>query len=271
MTIGVFDSGVGGLWILKQLMAIIPGNNYIYVGDQVHIPYGSRSMEEIRDFSEGITKFLIKKGCKLIVVACNTASAASLKYLREKFPGILFVGMEPAIKPAVQISHTGKVGVLATPATLQGRFYLSLVEKFGGQAEIFENTCDGLVEEIEKGNFNSKKISKILDKAISPMLDNNIDTIVLGCTHYPFATEIIRGIVGTRVTVIDPAPAIAKRTKELLRDNSLLEMSKTNGNLEVYTSGDLIKLKDFLDNMFTRSIKLRSIKWGNNLNLNEIN
>lgn len=271
MTIGVFDSGVGGLWILKQLMDVIPDNNYIYVGDQIHIPYGSRTMEEIRNFSEGITNFLIKKGCKLIVVACNTASAASLKYLREKFPEILFVGMEPAVKPAVQISHTGKVGVLATPATLQGRFYLSLVEKFGGQAELFENTCDGLVEEIEKGDFNSKKISKILDKAITPMLDNNIDTIVLGCTHYPFTTEIIKGIVGSHVSVIDPAPAIARRTEELLKENSLLKKSKVKGNLEVYTTGDLIKLKDFLDDMFTRNIKLKSIKWGNNLNLNEIN
>ena len=146
--IGIFDSGIGGLSVLHAVRAQMPEESVIYFGDQGHIPYGPRPMEQIRNFSEAITKFLLAQDAKIIVVACNTASAAALKYLREKFPDVQFVGMEPAVKPAAEYTQTGKVGVLATPATFQGALYASVVERFANGVELFQNTCIGLVQEI---------------------------------------------------------------------------------------------------------------------------
>src|SRR5512141_429323 len=149
--IGIFDSGVGGLSVLRAIRAQMPEETVIYFGDQAHIPYGPRPMEQIRDFSEAITNFLLQQDAKIIVVACNTASAAALQYLRERFPAIAFVGMEPAVKPAAEHTQTGKVGVLATPATFQGALYASVVERFAAGVELFQHTCPGLVSQIEKG------------------------------------------------------------------------------------------------------------------------
>ncbi|HEX7260299.1 MAG TPA: aspartate/glutamate racemase family protein, partial [Luteolibacter sp.] len=160
----------------------MPEESVIYFGDQGHIPYGPRPMEQIRDFSEAITRFLLEQGAKIIVVACNTASAAALKYLREKFPNVQFVGMEPAVKPAAEHTQTGKVGVLATPATFQGALYASVVERFANGVELFQNTCNGLVQQIERGNLDSPETRRILEDALLPMLEKNIDTVVLGCT-----------------------------------------------------------------------------------------
>src|SRR5688572_19415771 len=141
--IGIFDSGVGGISVLRAVREQMPEESVIYFGDQSHIPYGPRPMEQIRDFSDTIARFLLEQGAKIIVVACNTASAAALKYLRQKFPNVQFVGMEPAIKPAAEHTHTGKVGVLATPATFQGALYASVVERFSNGVELLQNTCPG--------------------------------------------------------------------------------------------------------------------------------
>ena len=148
LSIGVFDSGVGGLSVLRAIRAQMPEESIIYFADQGHIPYGPRPMEQIRNFSEAITKFLLAQNVKIVVVACNTASAAALKYLREKFPDVAFVGMEPAVKPAAEHTQTGKVGVLATPATFQGALYASVVERFANGVELLQDTCPGLVREI---------------------------------------------------------------------------------------------------------------------------
>src|ERR1043165_9620118 len=163
--IGVFDSGVGGLSVLREIRAQMPEESVIYFGDQEHIPYGPRPMEQIRNFSEAITKFLLERNAKIIVVACNTASAAALKYLREKFPNLQFVGMEPAVKPAAEHTQTGKVGVLATPATFQGALYASVVERFANGVKLFQDTCPGLVQQIEGGNLNSEETRLILEDA----------------------------------------------------------------------------------------------------------
>ena len=151
LPIGIFDSGVGGLSVLRAIREQMPSESVIYFGDQGHVPYGSRSMEQIQNFSEAITNFLLKKNAKIIVVACNTASAAALKYLRAQFPTVQFVGMEPAVKPAAEHTQTGKVGVLATPATFQGALYASVVERFASEVELIQSTCPGLVQEIEMG------------------------------------------------------------------------------------------------------------------------
>lgn len=155
--IGVFDSGVGGLSIFRAMRASMSAENVIYFGDQGHVPYGSRPMEQIQAFSEAITNFLLARGAKLIVVACNTASAAALKYLRAKFSDVSFVGMEPAVKPAAEYTHSGVIGVLATPATFQGALYASVVERFAGNVQVLQDTCPGLVAQIEQCDLNGPR------------------------------------------------------------------------------------------------------------------
>src|SRR5512138_2897685 len=244
--IGIFDSGVGGISVLRAIREQMPEESIIYFGDQGHVPYGSRSMEQIQSFSEAIARFLLEQGAKIIVVACNTASAAALKYLREKFPAIQFVGMEPAVKPAVEYTHTGKVGVLATPATFQGALYASVVERFAHGVELFQNACPGLVQQIEQGNLHGRETRRILEEALLPMLEKNIDTVVLGCTHYPFVIPLIQRIVGENVRVIDPAPAVARQTERLLEANGLRHPSHRRGEIHLYTSGDPEELKSLL-------------------------
>ena len=244
--IGIFDSGVGGISVLRAIREQMPEESVIYFGDQGHIPYGPRPMQQIREFSEAITKFLLEQDAKIIVVACNTASAAALKYLRETFPNVQFVGMEPAVKPAAEHTQTGKVGVLATPATFQGALYASVVERFANGVELFQDTCPGLVQQIEQGNVDGKKTREILEAALLPMLDKNIDTVVLGCTHYPFVIPLIEQIVGERVRVIDPAPAVAKQTGRLLEARKMRNQSGSKGDVTFYTSGDPDTLRSLL-------------------------
>mgnify|MGYP001202499682 CR=1 FL=1 len=257
INIGVFDSGIGGLWILKYLREKLPEYNYIFFGDQAHVPYGARTKEEIIKFSEEITKFLIDKDCQLIVVACNTASGASLKYLREKFPYIPFVGMEPAVKPAVESSDSGRIGVLATPATFEGELYSSVVERFAHDAELFESTCVGLVEQIEKGDLDSEKTLNILEKALRPMMDKNIDTIVLGCTHYPFVIPRRKEIVGEKVHVIDPTPAIVKHVGRILDESGLINEVTDQGTTEIYTSGNPAEVEAIILKLLGETIKVK--------------
>ncbi|MCX6034415.1 MAG: glutamate racemase [Chloroflexi bacterium] len=214
--VGVFDSGVGGLSVLRAIRQQLPKESILYFGDQGHVPYGPRSVEEIRGFSYAITRFLLSLGAKLIVVACNTASAVALHSLRQAFPDISFVGMEPAVKPAAENTRTGVVGVLATPATFQGALYASVVERFAGNVTLLQNTCPGLVQQIEDGALDSSKTREILESALSPMIGRGIDVVVLGCTHYPFVIPLIQEIVGPDVRVIDPAPAVARQVVRLL-------------------------------------------------------
>jgi glutamate racemase len=270
--IGVFDSGVGGLWILKHLRAKLPGYNYIFFGDQGHVPYGDKSKDEIRDFSENITKFLIGKGCRVIVIACNTASAASLKYLRGKFPEIIFVGMEPAVKPASEITHTNKIGILATPMTFQGELFNSAVDKYANGIEIFKNTCDGLVLEIEKGDFDGQKTKEILENALYPMLEENVDTVVLGCTHYPLVMEEIKKIVGDKMKIVDSTPSIIKQVEKVLEVNNLKkDIDQDEGKMEIFTSRELRGMENILDKLFGEKMKVEKIdlKNGNELNMIE--
>lgn len=259
--IGVFDSGVGGISVLRAIREQMPEESIIYFADQGHVPYGSRSMEQIQDFSEVITGFLLEQGAKIIVVACNTASAAALKHLREKFPDVQFVGMEPAVKPAAEHTQTGKVGILATPATFQGEMYTSVVERFANGVELFQNTCPGLVQQIEQGNLNGRETRRILETALSPMQEKNIDTVVLGCTHYPFVIPLIQQIVGANVRVIDPAPAVAKQTRRLLEARGMRNKSGPRGDVKFYTSGDPDALKSLLPMLFGELGEVERVEW----------
>jgi len=261
--IGVFDSGIGGISVLHAIREQMPAEPVIYFGDQVHVPYGSRSMEQIQNFSEAITRFLLGQGAKIIVVACNTASAAALKYLRGRFSDIPFVGMEPAVKPAAEYTQTGKVGVLATPATFQGALYSSVVERFANGVELLQDTCPGLVQQIEQGNLDGEKTRRILEEALLPMLEKNIDTVVLGCTHYPFVIPLIQHIVGAakRVRVIDPAPAVAQQARRVLEARDMRSESKSPGDLKLYTTGDPGKLESMLPILLGERGEVRGVEW----------
>ncbi|MFZ5857434.1 MAG: glutamate racemase [Chloroflexota bacterium] len=259
--IGVFDSGVGGLSVLRAMRQLMPAENVIFFGDQGHVPYGPRPLEEVRAFSEGITRWLLDEGAKLIVVACNTASAAALTYLRETFPDVKFVGMEPAVKPAAEGTRSRVVGVLATPATFQGALYASVVERFANGVDILQDTCPGLVQEIEKGNLEGEETRRILESALLPMLEKNVDTVVLGCTHYPFVIPLIERIVGESVRVIDPAPSVAKQAERLLEANGTRNLSTSRGRVEYYTSGDAAAVESLLPKLLGESGKVEQLVW----------
>lgn len=265
--IGMFDSGVGGLSVLRALRTTLPSENVIYLADQAHIPYGPKSKKKIRTFSFEISRFLLDQGAKLIVVACNTASAAALHALREEFPSVSFVGMEPAVKPAAESTHTGKVGVLATPTTFSGDLYASVVERFARHVTIYKSTCPGLVEEIEAGNLDTKKTREIIEKALAPMLKAGIDTVVMGCTHYPFVIPLIEEITGPDVRAIDPAPAIARQARRLLEAQSLLNQGESDGNLIFYTSGGPKKFAELLPKLLGENGLVQQVKWNNSLHL----
>jgi glutamate racemase len=259
--IGIFDSGIGGLSVLGAIRKQMPEETIIYFGDQGHIPYGSRPMEQIRNFSEAITRFLLNQGAKIIVVACNTASAAALKYLREKFPDVSFVGMEPAVKPAAEQTHTGKVGVLATPATFQGALYASVVERFANGVDVLQDTCPGLVQEIEKGNLEGKQTRDILEGALLPMLEKEIDTVVLGCTHYPFVIPLIQQIAGENVRVIDPAPAVARQVRRVLEAEGMKSQSVERGVVSFYTSAEPQTLRSLLPLLLGELGIIEQVEW----------
>lgn len=259
--VGIFDSGVGGLSVLRAMHALLPSQPILYIGDQAHVPYGKRQLSEIRSFSTSITRYLLNTGAKLIVVACNTASAAALKELRTTFPDTPFVGMEPAVKPASQHTHNGIVGVLATPATFQGELYNTLVEKFAKNVQIFTSTLPGLVEEIESGQINSPKVRSILEEAILPMLDKGADTLVLGCTHYPFVLPLIQEIAGPDIEVIDPAPAIARRTRTLLQQFNLENGGTEPADIVFATSGDINRFKTSIENLLGIESKPLKLVW----------
>jgi glutamate racemase len=259
--IGVFDSGVGGLSVLRAMRQIMPEEPVIYFADQGHVPYGPRSLEQVRDFSEVITRFLLAQNAKLIVVACNTASAAALHYLRGQFPSVAFVGMEPAVKPAAEYTRSGLVGVLATPATFQGALYASVLERFANGVQVLQNTCPGLVGQIESGDLDGDKTRAILENALRPMLDRGIDTVVLGCTHYPFVIPLIERIVGESVRVIDPAPAVAKQAKRLLDAHRMKHPAGRQAQVRFYTSGEVDSLASMLPVLLGESGPVAQVKW----------
>jgi glutamate racemase len=217
---------------------LLPHEDLIYVADQGHVPYGPRPASQIRDFSMGITRFCLEQGAKMIVVACNTATAAALHELRAAFPELPFVGMEPAVKPGAAATRSGHVGVLATAGTFQSQRYAGLMARFARDVTLYENPCHGLVPLIEAGKLQEPQTADLLQSCMRPMLDAGVDTIVLGCTHYPFVLPTIRAIAGPEVTIIDPAPAVARQTKRVLLQHALQRRGDEAGRLRAFTSGD---------------------------------
>lgn len=258
--IGILDSGVGGLSVLRHIRAQLPHEDLLYVADQAHVPYGSRPLQEIRQFSAGITRFLLSQGAKVIVVACNAASAAALNTLRRHFPGVPIVGMEPAVKPAAAHTKQGKVGVLATPLTFDSPRYSDLTDRFAQGIELFENPCAGLVGQIEAGLIDTPETEQLLRTFLHPMLAVGIDTLVLGCTHYPFVIPLIEQIVGPAVTIIDPAPAVAHQTKRILQQRSQLAPARA-GHVRLFTTAQAPRLAELVPRLLPFSPPVETAVW----------
>jgi glutamate racemase len=235
--IGIFDSGVGGLSVWHEIVRALPHEDTIYVADQAHVPYGPRPQEEIRRYCDAITRFLVSAGCKAVVVACNTASAAALKHLREAFPDLPTIGMEPAVKPAAALTRSGVVGILATPATFQGRLFQATAGRHARHVTLVNQVCDGLAEQVESGDLDGPRTEAMLRRFLAPMQGAGADVVVLACTHYPFVIEPIRRIVGPGVVVVDPSPAIARHVRDVLGQRGLLALRQRTGQHEFLTSG----------------------------------
>ena len=259
--IGVYDSGVGGLSVLRAIHSQLPFEATLYFADQAKVPYGERPLEEVRLLAEGVARMMMKKGAKLIVIACNTASAAALKHLRALYPEYPFVGMEPAVKPAAEQTFSGKVGVLATPSTFQGELYASVVERFAQDVQVFQATCPGLVRQIEKGFLETPKTRRILQEAIKPMMEEGVDTFVMGCTHFPFVIPLIRKIAGEDVRVIDPAPAVARQVRRVLEGQGLLTERNRVGSSVYLTSGDAANLEAMLPKLIGVESAVGQLHW----------
>ena len=229
--VGIFDSGVGGLSVLAELRQLVPEHPVVYVADQAWSPYGERSLDEVRQRSVMIARYLIARDCDLIVVACNSASAAALHHLRGVFPGTRFVGMEPAVKPAAHRSERGVIGVLATEATFQGELYASVVDRHANGTQIVEQACPGLADAVERLGVSAPETLELVDRYVTPMCEAGVDTLVLGCTHYPFLLSAIKKVAGSAISVIDPAPAVARQAQRLL------EKEEVGGTTTFLTTG----------------------------------
>lgn len=262
--IGIFDSGIGGLSVVRHVLAELPQEHLIYIADQHHVPYGPRPADEILRFSDGITRFLLTQNVKQIVVACNTATAAALTELRRRYPDIDFVGMEPAVKPAANLTQSGKVGVLATAGTFQSQRYAFLMERYASHVQIFENPCVGLVDLIEAGKGDAPETAVLLQTVLTPMLQAGADTIVLGCTHYPFVAGQIRSITGEQVHLIDPAPAIVRQMQRLLKANGQFAAPTQSGKTRFITTGSPYLLGQVLPQWLGIEADIETAVWQHN-------
>lgn len=244
--IGIFDSGTGGLSVFREIRKLLPEEKYIYYSDNANCPYGEKSREYIIDRARAITSFLMEKGADIIVVACNTATAAAIGTLREEFP-ITFIGMEPAVKPAVQATSSGVVGVLATAGTLKATKYIDTREKWAHDVKIVEHIGQGFVELVESGITDGKEAEAVVERSVRPLIDAGADTIVLGCTHYPFLADTILKTSGRPVTLIDPAPAVARHLLEKMSEKGLV---RSDGfSMSLHSSGDITTLEKTYRNL----------------------
>ena len=243
--IGVFDSGVGGLTLLPALQFTLPHEQFLYVSDDEHAPYGGKSKEEIKERCNTVVQSLIDKGCKIIIVACNTATTNAIETLRATY-SIPFIGIEPAIKPAALKSKTKVVGVLATQGTLSSALFAKTSAAFTQDILVIEQIGSGLVEAIETGSLDNPKLTKLVRSYINPMLEQEMDTLVLGCTHYPFLLPLLKKILPSNIQIIDSAEAVAKQTHRILEKNQLICQTKETGNIRYFSSAKNSTLMRFI-------------------------
>jgi len=246
--IGIFDSGIGGTSIWKEIHHLLPNEKTIYLADSKNAPYGQKSKEEIIALSMKNTELLLKMNCKLIVVACNTATTNAIEELREKYD-VPFIGIEPAIKPAVSHSKTQIIGILATQGTLNSALFNKTTEKYQ-DTKIIEQVGHGLVQLIENGGINSPEMTELLQSYLTPMIEANIDYLVLGCSHYPYLIPQIKKILPEHIHIIDSGEAVAKQTQKILKEKIGFTSAKNNEPI-FYTNTDSKVLSEILENKYT--------------------
>lgn len=260
-TIGVFDSGVGGLSVARELLAQLPGQPIVYLADQANAPYGQRDLAEIRRLAEGISDFLLAQGAAVVVAACNTASAAALHWLRGQRPDVPFVGMEPAVKPAAQRTRTRHIGVIATAATFQGELFASLLDRYATDVVVHTQVCPDLVPLVEAGELDSPRVRAAVAGYLEPLLANDIDELVLGCTHYPFLQPVIEATVGPGVEIIDPAPAVARQVGRVLAQLGGLAEPTEVARHRFFTTGPPSRFADALRELIGIEAPVRQALW----------
>lgn len=237
--IGILDSGLGGLSVLNEIRALMPDEDIIYVGDSAWCPYGARSADEIQKRVFTITDFLLEKGCKLIVIACNSATINAVEALRAAYP-LPFVGMEPGVKPAVAITKSGTIGILATEASLAGEKFHRLVDTHSRDIKVITRPAPRFVELVEKGELNGEHAHRIVKEETTPLIEAGADTIVLGCTHYPFLKPLIQSIAGDHIQILDTGAAVAKQTSSIIsRQEKPLTQTSSQASYHIYTTADL--------------------------------
>ena len=234
--VAVFDSGVGGLTVAREIRAALPSEDVLYLADSAWCPYGGRPLEQVRERSVAIGEFLQARGAKVLVGACNTASGAAREALRERLR-IPVVGMEPAIKPAVKSSRNGRVGVLATEGTVASERFRRLLRDYGAGVQVVAQACPGLADLVEEGEFEGERVRAALEPFVGPLREAGVDTVVLGCTHYPYLARAISDALGAEVRLLDPAPAIARQTRRVLEECGLLAEGR-GGEVRIVTTGD---------------------------------
>ncbi len=235
-TIGVFDSGVGGLSVLHHIRHFLPHEQLLYIADSGHVPYGDKSASFIEQRSLALTRFLVEQGADAIVVACNTATAAAITTLRKHYT-LPIIGMEPAVKPAVAATHSGVVGVLATTGTLESARFAALLERYAGEVEIVTQGCPGLVEQVEQGDLLGAQTRSLIERYTAPLLARGADTLILGCTHYPFLAPLIREVVGANITLVDTGEAVARQLQRRMQAELPRRISGV-ASAKFFTSGD---------------------------------
>lgn len=266
--IGIFDSGVGGLSILREVRRQLPAENLIYVADQGHVPYGPRSIEQVRGFTVEIARWLLDQDAKLIIIACNTASAAGLYPCRETFPDTSFVGMEPAVKPAARDTQSGVIGVIATEATFQGELFASVVGRFAHDVRVEALACPEFVLLAEAGNTDSPDARATIRQCLTPLTEAGIDQLVLGCTHFAFLKDAIQAATGDGVTIVDPSAAIARQAGRVLADRGQRNRNGTPGIVRYYTSGDPARFAETASTLLgARVTDVRPLHWAGDATL----
>ena len=247
--LGIFDSGIGGTSILKEIHFLLPNENCIYLADSKNAPYGNKSEEDILQLSIKNTELLINKGCKLIIVACNTATTNAIAYLRANYD-IPFIGIEPAIKPAALNTQTKAIGILATKGTLSSQLFHKTTDIYASGIEVIEQDGDGIVPLIENGKLDSKDLKLILELYLEPMLEKNIDFLVLGCTHYPYLIPMLIKMLPEHIKIIDSGLAVAKQTHNVLSLNHILNDTKEKATIKLFSNGNVDVLNTILEGQF---------------------
>ena len=256
--IGVFDSGVGGLSVLRAIRAALPHEHLVYVADSGHAPYGDQSEAHITQRTLTVGNWLAEQGVKGITIACNTATVVAAKTLRDQ-THLPVVAIEPAIKPAVALTRSGVVGVLATRQTVQSASVARLVELYGADKRILLQGCPGLVEQVERADLHSAETEALLRQFITPLIEQGADTLVLGCTHYPFLRDTIQRVAGEGVTLLDPAEAVARELARRLADSGSLSSASTQGSVQFFTSGDVAQAQAVMSHLWDAQLSVQAL------------